>query len=126
MLGKLTYSTALIWSVLILCTPATLAGGKDDWKAPPPLKEKRPDRVVKKIINPMPLPGTSPVRIDPTVPQSATADLPYLRITGYDLKIAFSPTIMDRYGLKSGDEVSAELMYAIIDAEREFEKSRLR
>ena len=125
MRGEVIVKSLLVWLVLIGSAPATLAGEKDDWKAPPPLKEKRPDRVVKKIVDPVPLPGVSPVRVDPTVPQSAINDLPYLRIEGYDLKIAFSPTIMDRYGLKSGDEVSAELMYAIIAAEREFEKSRL-
>lgn len=126
MRGTVIAKSLLVVLALVQFTPPSLAGEKDDWKAPPPLKQKRPDRVVPKIVNPVPLPGVSPVRVDPAVPQSDLANLPYLRITGYDLKIAFSPTIMDRYGLKSGDEVSAELMYHIIDAEREFEKSRLR
>lgn len=112
--------------IMLVCAQSSHVAAKDvdfNLKAPPPLKEKAPHRYVPKEICPVVLPGEPPVKIDP---QSNVNDLPYLKIVGYDLKIAFTPMALEAFGLKSGESVPAEVLYAVIAAERELEKSKLR
>lgn len=88
----------------------------DDWKAPPP----PPAASLKD--EPKRYPAHHAL-VNEVVEQEG---LPYIHIQGYDLKIAINSAVLAQYNLRSGDSVPAELMYKIIDADRQFQKGVLR
>lgn len=106
------------WVILISisCCSAAGADNYDDWKAPPP----------QVSLEDPPAPRAMPKHHALVNEVVEAENLPYLRIKGYHLKVAISREILNRYMLKSGAEITAELMYEIIDADKEFQKGVLR
>ncbi len=90
----------------------------DDFKAPPP------DAKPYKPILPRKRPATHNQALVNEIVEKE--NLPYIMIEGYDLKIAINPSVLAAHGLKSGDKVTAEKMYQIIDADREFQRQLLK
>lgn len=96
--AALSFGLTIIVIALILTLTVARAESYKDWKAPPPLpKEKQ----VPIITGAMPEDW-----------------MPFVRIDGYDLKIAINPSTLRQYNLTSGQEISAKLMYEIIEHER--------
>lgn len=104
--------------VFVLFAYFARAGQYDDWKAPPPVAQ------AQHVAPPLKRPPTPTQMLVNGIVEKE--NLPYIMIEGYDLKIAINPSVLQAYGLKSGDKVSAELMYKIIDADREFQRQLLK
>lgn len=125
MFGRIISPRKLSVLSLVLVTHAgsVLAAADLNRKAPPALTCRAPERIVAKTINPPSIFGSEPVTVDP---HSDVSDLPFLKIEGYDLKIAFAPSVLMQFGLKSGESVPAELLYSVIAAERALGEARLK
>ncbi len=104
--------------VAVLMNYLAMAGQYDDWKAPPP------DAKPYKVVSPDKRPKTKNQLLVNEIVEKE--NLPYIMVEGYDLKIAINPSILEAYGLKSGDRVPIDLMHKIIEADREFQRQLLK
>ena len=101
----------IVVGIAFLSLSAT-AENYDDWKAPPPMdlpdrgEQKRKLKPHQEFVNEI-------IELE---------RLPYIITRDHGLKVAINPQVLSKYNLKSGDEVSIQLMYKIIEADRRYQK----
>lgn len=112
---------ALLIGCGILLLPLSVLADYDDWKAPLPIIETPAKKA--EVVDPIVETPPHYLFVNEVVEQE---QLPYISIKGYNLKIAINPAVLEKYNLKSGDLVTSEQMYEIIDADRDFQKGILK
>jgi hypothetical protein len=105
----------------IFLLPIATWAGYDDWKAPPPVAQLKDMPLLPQHKEQNLLPHH--LFVNEVV---EAENLPFISIKGYNLKIAINPQVLKKYGLKSGDLVTSDQMYEIIDADRDFQRGVLK
>lgn len=105
--------------IILIPISANATESYKDWKAPPPAVSP------KVVVAPKPTVEVlkpHQVLVNEIVEQER---LPYVKIMHHDLKIAINPSVLEKYGLRSGDEIPRVLMDKIIEEDRAFQKGLL-
>lgn len=106
----------IILAILILTVDPTALKANDDLKAPPSLV---PPVSLKESRTPEYKAAASKVIINRWVEQEK---LPYVTVSGHDVKIAISAEVLKAFNVKSGEALPAAKVFQLIDADRTFEK----